>query len=94
MCKEHHSKKQRKLSHIASFRRRWTEFFRLLGYYAALNGPKPTFRNHLSVPSYMINLTKEELDPWRRDQYVVPKRRFKTTLRRVKTQKTEEFSPN
>ena len=48
----------------------------LLGYCAAYGGLKPTFRDYLSVPSLRS----------------VPKRRFQTTLRRVITQKTEEFS--
>ena len=33
-----------------------------------------------------------QYDPWRRAWYVVPKRRFQTTSRRVITQKTEEFT--
>ena len=32
------------------------------------------------------------LDTWRWDRYVVPKRRYQTTLRCVTTQKTEDFS--
>jgi hypothetical protein len=33
-----------------------------------------------------------ELDPWRWDRYVAPKRRFQTTLRCIITHNTEEFS--
>jgi hypothetical protein len=33
---------------------------------------------------------KGQLDPWRWDRQVVPKRRFQSTLRRVITQQTEE----
>ena len=32
-----------------------------------------------------------QLDPWRWERQIVPKRRFQTTLRRVITQKTEKF---
>jgi hypothetical protein len=33
-----------------------------------------------------------QADPWGHDRYVVPKRRFQTTSRRIITQETEEFS--
>ena len=37
---------------VAGLRRGTNEFFRLLGYYAALGGLKPTFRDHLSGPIF------------------------------------------
>ena len=40
------------------FRRGWTEFFRLLGHYAAWHGLKSTFRDYLPVP-YSRVLTLE-----------------------------------
>ena len=41
---------------IAGFRRRWTKFFRLMGYYAASSALKQTFRDYLSVPSSKVFL--------------------------------------
>ena len=38
-----------------------------------------------------LNSSFRRLDPCRRDQYVIPKRRYQTTLRCLITQKTEEF---
>jgi hypothetical protein len=35
------------------------EPFRLLGYYAALGGLKPTFRDYLSGPPSKVNLSKK-----------------------------------
>jgi hypothetical protein len=49
------------LSEILGFRRGWTEFFHFLGYYAAWDGFKPTFRDYLSVPSSRVKMSKNIL---------------------------------
>lgn len=41
---------------VIGFCSSWTEFFSLLGYYAAYDGLKLTFREYLSVPSSRIKL--------------------------------------
>ena len=41
---------------IAGFRRGWTQFFRLLGYYVAYSDLKPTFRDYISVPYLRVKL--------------------------------------
>ena len=48
-----------KLSDILneSFRRIWTKFFRLLCYYVEQGGLKPTFRDHISLPYWRVNLS-------------------------------------
>ena len=48
------------LCDIVRFRRGWTELFRFMGYYAEWGGLKPTFRDHLSVPSSTVKLSTEE----------------------------------
>jgi hypothetical protein len=74
------------------------EFFHLLRYYAACGGFILTFRDYLSVPSSRSRYKKKDilrfghLNPRRWDRQIVPKLRYKTTLRRVRTQKTEELS--
>ena len=42
---------------IMCFRRCWTEFFCLLGRYAAWGGFKPTFRDYILVPSSRVKLS-------------------------------------
>ena len=49
------------LHDIIGFRRSWTEFFRLLGYYAAWCSFKPTFRDYISVPSSRVRLSKKNI---------------------------------
>ena len=71
---------------IVGFCRGWTEFFRVLCYYSAWGGLKPTFRDYLSVPSWRVN------EPLKMERLIVSKRRFQTTSRHLISKKTEEFS--
>jgi hypothetical protein len=43
------------------------------------------------ITSSTVKLLLKQLDPYRWVRFVVPKRRFQTTFRRVITQKKEEF---
>jgi hypothetical protein len=76
---------------MLGFCRGWTEFFRLLGYYAEWGGLKQTFRDYLSVLPSRVKLLLWQFDLWRWYLYVAPKRRFQTTSRCLITQKTENF---
>ena len=46
---------------VVGFRRGWTEFFRLLGYHAAWDGLKPTFRDYLSVQFSNVKMSKKDI---------------------------------
>ena len=67
------------LDAAACTKKREDEFLRILGYYAAWGGLKPSSWTYW---------------PLKMEPKLVPKRRFETTSRRVITQKTEAFSPN
>jgi hypothetical protein len=62
----------------------------LLGYYVMSSGNfLPTVWENLSIPSSMVKNKKKNLDPWRWEQYVVPKCWCKiNTTRCVIPQKT------
>ena len=68
----------------------WTEFFRVLGYYAAYGGLKQ-FRNYLSVPSSRAKLSEKKAWHLKMVSQVFPKRWFKTTLRRVIIQRRKNL---
>ena len=46
---------------IVGFRRGSSDFFRLLGYYAAWGGSKPTFRDYLSAPKRRFQTTSRRI---------------------------------
>jgi hypothetical protein len=48
------------LCETVGFRRGGTELFRLLGYYSAWGGSKPTFGDYPSVPSSRVKITVED----------------------------------
>jgi hypothetical protein len=83
---------------ISGFRRDVDEICALLGCYAALSGSSvPTFRNNLSISSSRVWKSKMDylalLEPWRWDQQVAPKRRYRTTAEScVISQKMADFS--
>jgi hypothetical protein len=71
-----------------AFKYKSDQIWALLGYYAASRGSSvPTFRNNISVPLSKVKKSKKKdflvlLDAWRWDRYIVPKRRYRITIRR------------